>query len=108
MYIYTHIIYAGDVTVLCNQTGVTLTVKVSKLSSEEEEIRDTHLRYGSQLLLDENGHHYPVTVYTAESSCKKQRRDDSESEVVRELNKNLIKWHLLHLGHIQSLPLREY
>ena len=71
MYIYTHIIYAGDVTVLCNQTGVTLTVKASKLSSEEGELGDTHLRYGSQLLLDENG------------TCKKQRWDNSESEAVR-------------------------
>ncbi len=59
---YVYIIVGDDVTVVCNQSGKKLIFKASKLSLEEEDVQMNDIFSGSQLLLEEDGYAYPVTV----------------------------------------------
>ena len=65
---------------LCNQTHTIRSVKASVLSLEEGEITEQHLTAGSQVLLEENGSYYPVTVILKSSTGAKRKEVQRERQ----------------------------
>ncbi len=71
---------------MCNQTGKKMVVAVSKLSRETGELsRNDVYTPGTQLLLDENGRAYPVTVISqgtkkAGTASKKQQQRKKDGD----------------------------
>lgn len=96
---------------VCNQTGKQLTVQANRLSNEDGNISEADLQKpGNQLLLEENGGTFPVTLIVQSGSSQKFQKKtrkldkdtDAESDEEESL-KNGAKSHARKVRKIQDL-----